>query len=307
MFDNTLLDILDSLVSEKRNDRTANIDSLSATEIIRLINSEDHKVSRAVEAELPAIAAAIEAIVNSFQHGGRLIYQGAGTSGRLGVLDASECPPTFGVSPTQVVGLIAGGDIALRNAVEGAEDDAQAGEDDLQAIELSSRDTLVAIAVSGRTPYAIGGLKYATAIGAKTVSLTCNPGSEMSRLADIAISPVVGAEVLTGSTRLKSGSAQKMVLNLLSTASMILTGKCYQNLMVDVQATNEKLRARAVRIVMQATECSQAEAESALARADNRAKLAIMMLLSGQERQQAEALLNQTKGRLVDALNAQNA
>ncbi|MEL5616377.1 N-acetylmuramic acid 6-phosphate etherase [Serratia marcescens] len=303
MFDNNLLAVLDKLVSEKRNDRTQNIDALTAEEIVSLINSEDHQVPRAIVAELPAITAAVKAVVESFSTGGRLIYQGAGTSGRLGVLDASECPPTFGVSPELVIGLIAGGDFALRNAVEGAEDNPQAGEDDLRQIRLTARDTLVGIAVSGRTPYAIGGLKYAKGIGAKTISLTCNPDSEMSAIADIAISPVVGAEVLTGSTRLKSGSAQKMVLNILTTASMIMTGKCYQNLMVDVQATNEKLRARAVRIVMQATECSQEEAERALAEADNRAKLAIMMILSGLARQDAEALLNEKNGRLVDALN----
>lgn len=302
MVNNQLLNSLNQLISEQRNERSLNIDSLSCGQIVALINSEDHNVSRAIEAELAAITAAVDCIVTSFRNGGRLIYQGAGTSGRLGVLDASECPPTFGVSADRVIGLIAGGDVALRNAVEGAEDDPGAGESDLRDIGLTSHDTLVGIAASGRTPYVIGGLNYAKKATASTIALTCNPGSEMAAMADIAISPVPGPEILTGSTRLKSGSAQKMVLNILSTAAMILTGKCYQNLMVDVQATNEKLRVRAVRIVMQATGCEQSEAEDALVAADNQARLAIMMLLSGYSRQQAETLLKHNQGRLVDAL-----
>lgn len=306
MTETKLIQVLDSLVSESRNEKTLNIDDLPAESILTLINDEDSQVSLAVKKELPAIAAAIEKVVQSFRRGGRLIYQGAGTSGRLGVLDASECPPTFGVSPDMVVGLIAGGEQALRNAVEGAEDDAYAGMADLHNIGLTDRDLLVGIAVSGRTPYVLGGLRYAKEVGAVTVSLTCNPGSEMAQIADIAISPVVGPEVLTGSTRLKSGTAQKLVLNMLSTGSMILTGKCYQNLMVDVQASNEKLRARAIRIVMQATGCDESEAISVLQRSDNNAKLAIMMLLSNTDRDEAGRLLEHAQGRLKDALASLN-
>lgn len=306
MIDKNLLRILDSLVSEKRNEKTRDIDDLPPESILTLINNEDSQVSLAVKRELPAIAAAVEKAVLSFRNGGRLIYQGAGTSGRLGVLDASECPPTFGVSPDRVIGLIAGGEQALRNAVEGAEDDVRAGMADLHGIRLTDRDTLVGIAVSGRTPYVLGGLRYAKEVGAATVSLTCNPDSEMAQIADVAISPVVGPEVLTGSTRLKSGTAQKLVLNMLSTTSMILIGKCYQNLMVDVQASNEKLRARATRIVMQATECEESEAVNVLKRADNNAKLAILMLLSGSGRDEAERLLDSARGRLKDALTKQD-
>ena len=306
MTETNLLRILDSLVSEKRNEKTRDIDDLPAQSILMLINDEDAQVSLAVKKELPAIAAAVEKAVQSLRSGGRLIYQGAGTSGRLGVLDASECPPTFGVSPDKIIGLIAGGDRALRNAVEGAEDDAVAGMADLQDIGLTGRDTLVGLAVSGRTPYVLGGLRYAKEIGAATVSLTCNPDSDMAQIADIAISPVVGPEVLTGSTRLKSGTAQKLVLNMLSTTSMILMGKCYQNLMVDVQASNEKLRARATRIVMQATDCNASEAADVLQRADNNARLAILMLLSGKDRNEAEHLLNSAHGRLRDALTRQD-
>ncbi|KAA8997675.1 N-acetylmuramic acid 6-phosphate etherase [Affinibrenneria salicis] len=304
---NELLNVLEKLVSEQRNENTRNIDALPAEEIVRLINHEDRLVAQAVAAELPAIAAAVSRIVETFHRGGRLIYQGAGTSGRLGVLDASECPPTFGVPDGMVIGIIAGGDHALRNAVEGAEDNAPAGADDLRRFELDARDTLVGIAVSGRTPYVLGGLSYARAQGAATIALTCNPHSPMAELSDIAIAPIVGPEVLTGSTRLKSGTAQKMVLNMLSTASMVLLGKCYQNLMVDVQASNEKLRARAIRIVAQATGCDVQQAETALTAADNQAKLAIMMILSGLERPQAERLLAQNRGRLQTALHRSDA
>jgi N-acetylmuramic acid 6-phosphate etherase len=242
--------------------------------------------------------------VAAFQAGGRLVYMGAGTSGRLGVLDASECPPTFGVSSSMVVGLIAGGETALRNAVEGAEDDREAGEQDLRHIHFSRKDVLVGIAASGRTPYVIVGLQYAKQLGATTISLVSNPNAVMSDIADIAITTAVGPEALTGSSRLKSGTAQKMVLNMLTTAAMIRLGKCYQNLMVDVQATNQKLKARAIRIVMQATECDQTTAEQTLFTTHGNAKLAIMMLLSGLDKAQAEAVLAQNKGRLQDALAA---
>lgn len=302
MAEHDLLKTLNQLTTEQRNPNTMQIDSLSALDIVRLMNNEDKQVALAVEQNLPAIAQAVEKIVEAFGQGGRLIYLGAGTSGRLGVLDASECPPTFGVSPEMVKGIIAGGDRAIRNAVEGAEDNAEAGKADLQQIGFSARDVLVGIAASGRTPYVIGALEYAKQLGATTVSLASNPNAKMAEIADIAITTVVGAEALTGSSRLKSGTAQKLVLNMLSTASMILIGKCYQNLMVDVQATNEKLRARAVRIVMQATDCSKELAEQTLAQANQHAKLAILMVLTGLDKAAAEQLLHARQGKLQGAL-----
>ncbi len=302
MAEHDLLKTLNQLTTEQRNPNTMQIDSLSALDIVRLMNNEDKQVALAVAQNLPAIAQAVEKIVEAFAQGGRLIYLGAGTSGRLGVLDASECPPTFGVSPEMVKGIIAGGDRAIRNAVEGAEDNAEAGKADLQQIGFSARDVLVGIAASGRTPYVIGALEYAKQLGATTVSLASNPNAKMAEIADIAITTVVGAEALTGSSRLKSGTAQKLVLNMLSTASMILIGKCYQNLMVDVQATNEKLRARAVRIVMQATDCSKELAEQTLAQANQHAKLAILMVLTGLDKAAAEQLLHARQGKLQGAL-----
>lgn len=293
-----LLQTLTQLVTEQRNPNSMDLDQLSALEIVRLMNNEDKQVPLAIEKCLPQIAQAVEKIVAAFQSGGRLIYIGAGTSGRLGVLDASECPPTFGVSPEMVKGIIAGGDKALRNPIEGAEDNPQAGMNDLQAIDFSAKDVLVGLAASGRTPYVMGALHYAKSLGATTISIASNPNCAMSQLSDIAIETVVGAEVLTGSSRLKSGTAQKLVLNMLTTASMVLIGKCYQNLMVDVQASNQKLIARAVRIVMQATDCSKSEAESALQAADNHAKLAIMMILANVKRAEAERLLAENHGRL---------
>ncbi|MFC0309480.1 N-acetylmuramic acid 6-phosphate etherase [Gallibacterium trehalosifermentans] len=298
----SLSQTLDQLTSEQRNPNSSQLDQLSSLEIVELMNQEDQQVAIAIKSQLPFIAQAIDCIVAAFQQGGRLIYQGAGTSGRLGVLDASECPPTFGVSQNQVIGIIAGGDKAIRQAVENAEDNTQAGQFDLQQLALSAKDVVVGLAVSGRTPYVLGGLAYAKQLGATTVAISCNPNSEMAKLADIAITPVVGAEVLTGSSRLKAGSAQKMVLNMLSTASLVQMGKCYQNLMVDVQATNEKLRHRAVKIVMQATECDQQTATHYLQLADNQAKLAIMMILGHLPRTEAEQLLQQAQGKLNVAL-----
>ena len=302
MSEHNLLKTLETMLSEQRNPNTLHIDALSSLEIVTLLNHEDKHVAFAVEKNLPQIAQAVEHIVAAFQSGGRLVYMGAGTSGRLGVLDASECPPTFGVPSSMVVGLIAGGETALRNAVEGAEDNREAGKQDLRHIHFSRKDVLVGIAASGRTPYVIGGLQYAKQLGATTVSLVSNPNAVMSDIADIAITTAVGPEALTGSSRLKSGTAQKMVLNMLTTAAMIRLGKCYQNLMVDVQATNQKLKARAIRIVMQATECDQTTAEQTLLTTHGNAKLAIMMLLSGLDKDQAEAVLTQNKGRLQDAL-----
>ena len=297
-----LLQTLSTLITEQRNPNSMNVDCLSALEIVQLMNEEDKQVPLAIEKCLPQIAQAAECIVAAFQQGGRLVYIGAGTSGRLGVLDASECPPTFGVSPEMVKGIIAGGERALRHPIEGAEDSKEQAVVDLQTIQFSSKDVLVGIAASGRTPYVIGALEYAKSLGSVTVSIASNPNSAMANIVDIAIDTVVGPEVLTGSSRLKSGTAQKLVLNMLTTASMILMGKCYQNLMVDVQASNEKLKARAIRIVMQATDCEKALAEETLKLADQNAKLAIMMILSGLDRAQAEALLEKHQGKLQLAL-----
>ena len=297
-----LLQTLSTLITEQRNPNSMHVDSLSALEIVQLMNEEDKQVPLAIEKCLPQIAQAVECIVAAFQQGGRLVYIGAGTSGRLGVLDASECPPTFGVSPEMVKGIIAGGERALRHPIEGTEDSKTHAVVDLQTIQFSSKDVLVGIAASGRTPYVIGALEYAKSLGSVTVSIASNPNSAMANIVDIAIDTVVGPEVLTGSSRLKSGTAQKLVLNMLTTASMILMGKCYQNLMVDVQASNEKLKARAIRIVMQATDCDKTLAEETLKLADQNAKLAIMMILSGLDRAQAEALLEKHHGKLQLAL-----
>nr|WP_314738756.1 N-acetylmuramic acid 6-phosphate etherase [uncultured Haemophilus sp.] len=294
----TLLQSLAQMTTEQRNPRSMNIDCLSAIEIVQLINQEDQLVAKAVEKCLPHIAAAVEKIEHAFLNGGRLVYIGAGTSGRLGVLDASECPPTYGVPPEMVVGIIAGGERALRHPIEGAEDNREQGKADLQAVDFCEKDVLVGIAASGRTPYVIGALEYAKSLGATTVSISSNAHSAMAQIADIAIETLVGAEVLTGSSRMKSGTAQKLVLNMLTTASMIRIGKCYQNLMVDVQASNEKLKARAIKIVMEATECSKEVAEATLKQADNHAKLAIMMILSNLDKPQAEKLLAENQGKL---------
>ncbi len=293
---------LQTLVSEGRNPHTADIDLMSSLEVVGAMNAEDRAVPEAVGKTLPEIARAVDAIVAAFNSGGRLVYIGAGTSGRLGVLDASECPPTFGVPPTMVVGLIAGGLDALVNASEGAEDRSEAGAADLGNIGLTARDVVVGIAVSGRTPYVIGALEFAKAQGAVTVALTCNPDSPIARMADISIAPVVGPEVITGSTRLKSGTAQKLVLNMLSTASMVRIGKTYGNLMVDMIASNEKLMARAVRIVMQATNCSAEVAKAAMARAENDTKVAILTVLTGKSVKAARADLAGADGVLRRAL-----
>lgn len=299
---NALLQQLNQLITEQRNPNSMQLDSLSAQELVALINREDQQVALEVEKCLPQIASAVEKIVAAFERGGRLVYVGAGTSGRLGVLDASECPPTYGVKPEMVVGLIAGGDHALRHPIEGAEDNVQQGQADLEEIDFSARDVLVGIAASGRTPYVLGALNYAKQLGATTVSIASNPKSKMAEVADIAIETVVGPEVLTGSSRMKSGTAQKLVLNMLTTASMVLIGKCYQNLMVDVQASNEKLKARALKIVMEATECDNETAANVLAKANGQVKLAILMQLSGLDALEAQSLLDKSNGKLRQAL-----
>ncbi len=293
---------LEQLVSEARNPNSMAIDLLPTDEILRVMNREDALVPDAVARVIPQIARAVDEIVRAFRNGGRLIYIGAGTSARLGVLDASECPPTFSVPEGMVVGLIAGGPRAILHAVEGAEDDVEEGKRNLEEIGLTARDVVVGIAVSGRTPYVVGALTYAHAIGAKTISLTCNPASTLAAMADIAISPVVGPEVVTGSTRLKSGTAQKLVLNMLTTASMIRIGKTYENLMVDLTISNQKLEARAVRIIAEATGCSTEVAERYLSLSGNNVKLAILMILTGLSAQDADAALVRHDGFLRKAL-----
>ncbi|MGI2973064.1 N-acetylmuramic acid 6-phosphate etherase [Vibrio alginolyticus] len=305
MTNDALIAALSHLVSEGRNPDTMDIDLLPSLDIVQRINQQDKLVPLAVEKVLPEIAEAVDKITEAFKVGGRLFYIGAGTSGRLGVLDASECPPTFGTDPEIVVGIIAGGKEAMFRAKEGAEDDPTLGEQDLKENTLTQRDVVVGIAASGRTPYVIGGLEYANELGATTVALSCNPDSPIADIADIAISPVVGPEALTGSTRLKSGTAQKLVLNMLTTASMIRLGKSYQNLMVDVKATNAKLVARAARIVMQATDCTNQEAKTALKETDYDAKLAILMILTGLDRESATEQLNAKQGYLRKVVIAQ--
>ncbi|MFA0440239.1 N-acetylmuramic acid 6-phosphate etherase [Vibrio sp. 10N.286.49.B1] len=304
MTNDALLHALTQLVSEGRNTETMDIDLLTSQEIVLRLNQQDHLVPIAVEKVIPEIAQAVDAITDAFQNNGRLIYIGAGTSGRLGVLDASECPPTFGTSPEMVVGVIAGGQDAMFKAKEGAEDDPELGQTDLVDINITANDVIVGIAASGRTPYVIGALEYANDIGATTVSLCCNPASQLANIASIAISPVVGPEALTGSTRLKSGTAQKLVLNMLTTASMIRLGKSYENLMVDVKATNAKLVARATRIVMQATECTEREAKQALTITDHDVKLAILIILTGLDKEEAKQQLADKEGFLRKAVDS---
>lgn len=253
---------LSNLVTESRNHNSENIDTLSTLDMLKVINNEDKKVPLAVEKVLPEIAQLVDKVATAFTQGGRLIYCGAGTSGRLGILDASECPPTYGIPHEMVIGLIAGGHKAILQAVENAEDNAQLGEEDLRQLHFNDKDILVGIAASGRTPYVMGALQYAKSLGAITGAISCNPESPMAKLADIAITPVVGAEVITGSSRMKAGTAQKLILNMITTGAMIKIGKVFGNLMVDVEATNAKLVERQIHIVMQATECERAIAEA---------------------------------------------
>ncbi|QPR28922.1 N-acetylmuramic acid 6-phosphate etherase [Edwardsiella hoshinae] len=293
---------LNQMVTESRNPASAAIDTLSTLAMLRVINVEDQRVALAVEATLPQVAQLVDKVVEAFALGGRLIYCGAGTSGRLGILDASECPPTYGTPPQQVVGLIAGGPPAILAAVENAEDDRGQGERDLRDLHFTAKDVLVGIAASGRTPYVLGAMAYAKQQGATVAALVCNPGSEMSRAADIAIEPLVGAEVITGSSRMKAGTAQKLVLNMITTGAMIRSGKVYGNLMVDVAATNAKLLQRQVNIVMAATECDAHQAEAALNACHRHCKTAILMLLSGVSAEEASAMLAQHHGFIRHAL-----
>ncbi|PWC19016.1 N-acetylmuramic acid 6-phosphate etherase [Brenneria corticis] len=295
---------LGKLVSETRNPATMDLDKLSTLEMMRAFNQEDQKVPEAIRQVLPAIADAVDLATAALQAGGRLIYLGAGTSGRLGVLDAAECPPTFGVPHGLVIGLIAGGPGALLNAVEGAEDDPALGEADLVALNLAADDMVIGLAASGRTPYVIGALRYARRLRCRTAAISCNPDSPIAREARVAISPLVGPEALTGSTRLKSGTAQKLVLNMISTGVMVKLGKVYQNLMVDVKATNVKLLDRACRIVIEATGADAETARQALAQTGNEVKPAILMILSGVSAQDARQKLIRHNGYLREALIA---
>lgn len=267
--------------TEQPNPLTQSLDSMGVTELLTVMNAEDRRVPLAVATQIPQIARAATLAAEALAAGGRLVYLGAGTSGRLGVLDAVECPPTFGTDPDRVVGVLAGGLDAMFRAAERAEDSAEQGAQDLRGIDLTDRDVVVGIAASGRTPYVIGGLDLARSRGAATVSLACNVGSEVSAHADVAIEIDNGPEVLTGSTRLKAGTSQKLVLNMISTAAMVQLGKVYGNLMVDVRPSNDKLVDRAVRIVQTATDCDRETAERALAAADNHAKTAIVAILCG--------------------------
>lgn len=293
---------LGALATEAVNPSSAEIDRLDALGIARLMNEQDAAVPAAVRAELPAIAAAIEAIAGRLRQGGRLIYVGAGTSGRLGVLDASECPPTFNTPPGMVVGVIAGGDQALTRAVEEIEDRGEEGERDLSRLAVGRHDAVVGIASSGRTPYVLGALRYAANAGAFTIALTSSPHSELSRRAEITICPRVGPEVIAGSTRLKAGTAQKMVLNMLSTGAMILLGKTYGNLMVDLRPTNAKLRSRSVRIVSAATGLPEEEAEQLLADTGGEVKTAIVAALTSLSPEEARRRLESSGGGVRKAL-----
>lgn len=287
---------INQLTTEKRNPNTMHLDQMSVGQVLELMNKEDQQVPEVIAEALGQIEAAVETIIQSLKAGGRLIYFGAGTSGRLGVLDAAECVPTFGVSPDLVVGLIAGGDKAMVEAVEGAEDSLTLAEEDFKKLNLNANDTVVGIAASGRTPYVIGGLQYAQSIGAKTVSIACNKEAKISGYAQIPIEVDCGPEILTGSTRLKAGTAQKLILNMLSTVSMIGIGKVYQNLMVDVQATNEKLEERSKRIIMAATECSYEEAASYFEAANHKVKVAIVMILTNLDATEASRKINAANG-----------
>lgn len=294
---------LTRLVTESRNPASEQIDTLPTLDMLKVINQQDQLVALAVAQTLPQVAQAVEAIATAFAQGGRLIYMGAGTSGRLGILDASECPPTYGSQPEQVIGLIAGGHTAILKAVENAEDNRELGQSDLKALHLSEKDVLVGIAASGRTPYVIAGMEYARSVGATVVSLACNPGCLMEAYADIVITPVVGAEVVTGSSRMKAGTAQKLVLNMLTTGAMIKSGKVFGNLMVDVEATNAKLIQRQTNIVVEATGVSAEQAEAALAACGRHCKTAILMILGGFSAEQAAQKLTQHQGFIRAALN----
>ena len=295
---------LQKIATEQRNPNTMNIDTLSTLDMVNLINREDHRVADAVGEVTDKIAQAVDVIAEKLAAGGRLIYCGAGTSGRLGILDAVECPPTYSTDPETVQALMAGGYGAIFKAVEGAEDSKELGVEDMKNIHFCQKDVLVGIAASGRTPYVRGCMEYAKQLGAPTIAVTCCPGSELDQFADIGIAPAPGPEVVTGSTRMKSGTAQKMVLNMLSTGAMIKLGKVYGNLMVDVKPSNEKLIRRCVTIVCSAAECTEAEATKALEACSYRPKVAIVMVLRGVNADTACAMLQKAEGRIAKVLEA---
>lgn len=287
---------LSRMETENRNPETMGLDAMTPLELVSAMNREDRKVAEAVNAVLPQVAQAVSWVCQAFENGGRLIYMGAGTSGRLGVLDSSECPPTFGVDHGMVIGLIAGGDGAMRKAVEGAEDSEELGACALKSISLNEKDVVVGIAASGRTPYVLGGLSYAKSAGCQTIAIACNHGSAAGAAADLAIEPVTGPEVLTGSTRLKAGTAQKMVLNMISTGAMVGIGKAYQNLMVDVVQSNEKLQVRSENILTAATGAGREEARQLLDKARGNVKLAVVMKLLGCDAEKAKEQLMKSRG-----------
>lgn len=293
---------LDNLLTEARNPQTMELDSMTPLEIVTAMNREDARVPESIRPQLPNIARCVAWATEAIRSGGRLIYMGAGTSGRLGVLDAVECPPTFGVSPDVVVGLIAGGERAFVKAVEGAEDSRELGKADLEAIGLTQKDLVVGIAASGRTPYVLGGLAYANSLGCKTAAISCNPGSALGKEARLAIEVAPGPECLTGSTRLKAGTAQKLILNMISTATMVGCGKAYSNLMVDVMQTNEKLVVRAQNIVMEATGVSRDSAKEAIAQAGGSCKLAVTMILADCTVEEAKERLERCGGSVRQAI-----
>ncbi|MDR6866233.1 N-acetylmuramic acid 6-phosphate etherase [Microbacterium resistens] len=299
-----LIDELSGLATETADTDRGDLDLLPTVELVQLMNAEDARVPAAVAARAPQIAEAVDGIAERFRRGGRLIYLGAGTAGRIGVLDASECPPTFGTDPSQVVGIIAGGDTAIRSAVENAEDDDRAAAAELRALGVRAEDTVVGISASGRTPYVLGGLAAAREAGALTVAVAANAPSAIGAAADIAIDVEVGPEFVTGSTRLKSGTAQKLVVNMLSTLAMVKLGKTYRGVMVDLRATNEKLRARSVRTIMQLTGAPVEDAVDALRRSDGSVKLALLLLISGAETEAARAALTESGGILREAIVA---
>lgn len=295
---------LSNMSTETRNPNTMNLDMMSPLELVTAMNQEDAKISEAVKPALPQVARCVQWAIASVEAGGRIIYMGAGTSGRLGVLDAVECPPTFGVSPELVVGLIAGGERAFVKAVEGAEDSRELGREDLVHIHLNAHDIVIGIAASGRTPYVLGGLAYAKEVGCHTVAISCNPGSAIGQAAELAIEVVPGPEVLTGSTRLKAGTCQKLILNMISTATMVSIGKAYENLMVDVMQTNEKLHVRAQNIVMEATGVDREVAKEKIALANGSAKTAITMILADCDLEEAVERLDRAKGHVRQAIRS---
>ena len=293
---------LETLATEQQNSHSQHIDSVSTEDMLRIINEEDHKVADAVGAIIPAIAQAVDTIADKLRRGGRLFYMGSGTSGRLGILDAVECPPTYSTDPERIQGLIAGGYEAIFRAKEGAEDSPELGRQDLIDKNLTADDVVVGLSASGRTPYVVGGLTYAASVGAATIAIDCSLHSAIGRCADIDLCAVVGPEVVTGSTRMKAGTAQKMIANMLSTGAMIRLGKVYGNLMVDVKSSNQKLEERARRIVMTATGCSRQEAIEALRESQGRAKTAIVMVLLHIPTSEAEDRLTAAQGYVAAVL-----